>query len=131
MLMSDHERTPDHLEVRDLERARCLLTQGLWLQQTATPLPPTVQPALDWGMEIASGGQPLPPIGFVADLGRAALRLREPSAAAREAQALPGLPAGLLRVYEDHVLGRLYGDGTFERASDALMRYQGRDQARG
>src|SRR5262249_8635385 len=42
-----------------------------------------------------------------------------------------GLPAGLVRTYEDHVLGKLYADWHFERASDAVRRYQGRDQDRG
>jgi hypothetical protein len=41
------------------------------------------------------------------------------------------LPIHLLRTYEDHVLGKLYADWTFSRASDALRRYKGRDQARG
>jgi hypothetical protein len=37
----------------------------------------------------------------------------------------------LLRGYEDHVLGKIFADATFDRAADALRRYQGRDQARG
>jgi hypothetical protein len=37
----------------------------------------------------------------------------------------------LARTYEDHVLGKLYADFHFERATDALRRYQGRDRARG
>src|SRR5439155_21164744 len=32
---------------------------------------------------------------------------------------------------EDHVLGKLYADWTFERASDALRRYQGKDRVKG
>src|SRR5262249_16701531 len=42
-----------------------------------------------------------------------------------------GLPAGLVRTYEDYVLGKLYADWHFERAADALRRYEGRDQDRG
>ena len=38
----------------------------------------------------------------------------------------------LVRTYEDHVLGKIYADWTFSRASDALRHYaKGRDQARG
>ena len=44
---------------------------------------------------------------------------------------MPVLPISLLRTYEDHVLGKLYADWTFSRASDALRRYKGRDRARG
>src|SRR5262249_42280253 len=41
------------------------------------------------------------------------------------------VPPGLLRSYEDYVLGKIYVDWTFARASDALRRLQGRDRARG
>ena len=33
---------------------------------------------------------------------------------------IPGLPAGLARTYEDHVLGKFYADGSFSRTADAL-----------
>jgi hypothetical protein len=35
------------------------------------------------------------------------------------------------RTYEDHVLGKLYADWRFERAGDALRKYQGRDRVKG
>jgi len=85
---------------------------------------------LEWAMEIAAGGQPLPPVGFVADLGHVAYGL-DRGRAAREVVEAPGWPANLARSYEDHFLGKLYADWTFERAVDALRRYAGRDQARG
>src|SRR6185312_15745102 len=50
---------------------------------------------------------------------------------AREVPPASVLPINLLRTYEDHVLGKFYADWTFSRASDALRRYKGRDQARG
>ena len=37
----------------------------------------------------------------------------------------------IIRQYEDYVLGKLYADMSFERASDALSRYEGRDQRKG
>ena len=49
----------------------------------------------------------------------------------KEPLHVPGWPPALGRTYEDHVLGKLYADWTFERASDALRRYQGKDRARG
>src|SRR5262249_46611702 len=49
-----------------------------------------------------------------------------------EQVSVPNLPMNLVRTYEDHVLGKIYADYTFTRASDALRHYpKGRDQARG
>jgi hypothetical protein len=107
-------------EIRNADDARAFALFGV---------PPARQRlALEWALEIASAGQPLPPAAFVADLGFAALGQEREDRQVREAM---GLPAGLARAYEDHVLGKLYADATFERAGDALRRYQGRDQARG
>jgi hypothetical protein len=44
---------------------------------------------------------------------------------------VPGFPHGLLRSYEDYVLGKVLADPACDRAADALRRYEGRDQARG
>jgi hypothetical protein len=119
------------IELRDLEAARRYVVEGLWLQRAVKPSAATVKDALGWAMEIASGGHPLPPVGFVADVGHVAFgadaehRLKEPL-------HVPGWPPNLGRQYEDHVLGRLYADWTFERASDALRRYQvGKERTRG
>jgi hypothetical protein len=118
-------------ELRDPEEARRFLAQGLWWQRVAPPSAATVRPALEWALEVASSGQPLPPVGFVADLGHAAFGSDWESRPAKESAAPPSLPINLVRTYEDHVLGKLYADWTFGRAGDALRRYQGRDRARG
>jgi hypothetical protein len=118
-------------ELRNPEEARTFLLQGLWLQRVLAVTPPSVKPALEWALEVASGGHPLPPIGFVADLGHVAFGGDWESKARREDRVVHGLPPGLARTYEDHVLGKVYGDWTFARASDALRRYHGRDRARG
>ena len=55
--------------IRDSFDARRLLVQGLWWQRVLPPTAATVRPVLSWAKEAASGGQALPPIGFVADLG--------------------------------------------------------------
>jgi hypothetical protein len=117
--------------LRDPELAQRYLLQGLWLQRAIAPTAATVKPALEWALEIAGGGQPLPPVGFVADLGHAAFGADREVRAPRDLATIPGLPPGLARTYEDHVLGKVYADWTFERASDALRRYQGRDRVRG
>lgn len=118
--------------IRDSFDARRFLAQGLWWQRVLPPTAATVRAALTWAKELASGGQPLPPIGFVADLGHAALGDDWDARPGREQVSVPNLPMNLIRTYEDHVLGKIYADHTFTRASDALHKYpKGRDQARG
>ncbi len=120
------------LIIRNSFDARRLLVQGLWWQRVLPPTAATVRTILTWVKEIASGGQPLPPIGFVADLGHVALGEDWESRSGRESINVPNLPINLIRTYEDHVLGKIYADWTFSRASDALRHYpKGRDQARG
>jgi hypothetical protein len=119
-------------ELRDLDEARRYVLQGLWWQRVVPPAAATVRQALEWAKVIVANGQPLPPIGFVADLGHVALGMDWETRSNRPAVTVPGLPINLVRTYEDHVLGKVYADWTFARASDALRRYdKGRDQARG
>ncbi len=120
----------DIVELRHPDAARAYLLQGLWLQQSVRPAAATVKPVLEWAMEIAASGQPLPPVGLVADLGHVAFGL-DGGRSTRHPVEVPGWPSTLARSYEDHFLGKVYADWTFERASDALRRYTGRDQAKG
>lgn len=120
----------DPIELRDLDAARRYILDGLLLQRAIKPTANTVKRALEWAMEIASGGHPLPPVGFVADVGNVALGV-DSEQRAREAQPVPGWPPALGRTYEDHVLGKLYADWTFERAGDALRKYKDKDRVRG
>jgi hypothetical protein len=117
-------------ELRDLDEARLFLAEGLWLQRVRTPTAAMVRPALRWALEVASAGHPLPPVGFLADLGHAALGADWEAKSGREAVQVHGLPPGLMRTYEDYVLGKLYADWTFARASDVLRRFQGEDRER-
>jgi hypothetical protein len=115
-------------ELRDLDEARRFLLQGLWLQRVLPPGPATVRPALEWCLEIASAGRPLPPTGFVADAGHVAFGLDEEVKARRDDPPVPGVPPGLLRAYEDHVLGKLYGDWSFAEAGECLRAYKKADE---
>jgi vWA domain found in the FtsH ternary systems/N-terminal helical region fused to the FtsH ternary system vWA domain len=117
--------------LRDSDEAQRFLLQGLWLQRAVPPTAATVRHVLEWAIEIAGGGQPLPPVGVIADLGHAAFGADQDSRASPQPLAVPGLPPSLMRTYEDHVLGKVYSDWSFERASDAMRRLQGRDRARG
>jgi hypothetical protein len=118
------------IELRDLDAARRYILEGLWLQRALKTTAKTVKPALEWAMEIASGGQPLPPIGFVSDIGNVAFGI-DPDQRLKEAFPVPGWPPALGRSYEDHVLGKLYADWTFERAGDALRKYKDKERVRG
>ena len=118
-------------ELRDQAEARRFVAQGLWLQRATPPRAATVRPALGWLMELAAGGEPLPPVALVADVGHLVLGRGREGGGPRDLPAVPGWPAGLIRAYEDHVLGRLDADPTVARAADALGRYKGRDRARG
>ena len=121
----------ESVELRDSEDARRYILQGLWLQRVARPSVATVRPALAWALEIAASGHALPPIGFVADLGHLVFGLDRQLQFGKEPLEVPGWPHTLARSYEDHVLGKAFADWSFERGTDALRRYAGRDQAKG
>ncbi|MCU0703950.1 MAG: hypothetical protein MUF18_08245 [Fimbriiglobus sp.] len=118
------------VELRDPDAAREYLTQGLWLQRVLKPTAATVKAALTSALHIASGDQPLPPLGFVGDIGAVAFGT-EGGKWSKQLPEIPGWPHTLTRAYEDHLLGKLFADWTFERASDALRRYSEADQGKG
>src|SRR3954464_6209124 len=105
----------DPIVLRDPEEARRFLLQGLWFQRAMHPGAATVPHALEWALIIADAGQPLPPTGVVADLGHVALGRDRESRSRKDPVQIPGIPPSLMRTYEDHVLGKIYADWTFER----------------
>jgi hypothetical protein len=118
------------VELRDLDTARRFVLEGFWLQRAMKPVASQVRAILEWTLEIAGSGHPLPPTGFIADVGHVAFGT-DWGHRHKETFQIPGWPPNLARTYEDHVLGKLYADWTFERAGDALRRYQGRDRIKG
>src|SRR5688572_149715 len=106
-------------ELRNLDKARRFVAEGLWLQRAVPPTAESVRQALGWAMEVAGSGHPLPPVGFVSDLGHVALGA-DAGHRPRHPLEVPGWPPTLARQYEDHVLGKLYADWAFERAGNAL-----------
>src|SRR5688572_11404951 len=120
----------DPIELRDLDAARRYVSEGLWLQRAMKPTAATVRPVLEWAMAVASGGHPLPPIGFIADVGHVAFGT-DAGTRAKDLPPVPGWPPAVARQYEDYVLGKLYTDWTFERAGDALRAFDGPDRTRG
>ncbi len=118
-------------ELRDPEEARHYIYQSLWLQRAMQPTALSVRPALSWALEVASEGIPLPPVGFIADLGAVAFGMDWEARTNRQPLILPGLPPHLLPTYEDHVLGKIYADWSFTHAAEAMRCYaEGRDRAR-
>ncbi len=120
----------DPIELRDLDVAKRYVLEGLWLQRAVKPSAATVRATLEWAMEVASSGHPLPPIGFIADVGHVALGA-DAEHRLKDSLHVPGWPPHLARTYEDHVLGKFYADWMFERAGDALRKYQGKDRTKG
>lgn len=131
-------------EIRDPLQARQHVLQSLWLSRHVALSERSVSRTLDWCVEIASEGAPLPLSGFVCDVGHIALgTLREPDAklantvsgarrdTASQFDQMSYWDAADARKYEDYVLGKLYADMMFERGADALLRFQGRDRSRG
>jgi vWA domain found in the FtsH ternary systems/N-terminal helical region fused to the FtsH ternary system vWA domain len=121
------------IEIRDLDAARAFLGQGLWLHRVVAPSAATVRPALEQALEIVAGGHSLPPVGFIGDLCTIVFEIGRESAGrpGRDLGSVSGLPAGLVRRYEDLVLGKFYTDWTFDRAADVLRHLAGRDRRRG
>jgi hypothetical protein len=115
--------------LRDPVEAQRFLIQGLCLQRATPPVAGTVKHILEWSLEIAAGGQPLLPLGVIADFGHTAYGTDRGGRGQRDFPTIHGLPPTLMRAYEDHVLGKIYSDWSFERASDAMRRFQGRDRS--
>jgi hypothetical protein len=118
------------VELRDPEAARRFLIQGIWLQRVRRPAGSTIRPVWDFSLAIAAAGDPLPPIGFVADFAHVLLDTENSSLPAPVAVSA-GFPASLARKYEDYVLGKIFADRTVDRAADVVRRVQGWDRARG
>lgn len=119
----------DPVELRNADEAKQYLTEGIWLQRISKPNINNMRFGLECALEATSAGHPIPPLGFIVDLGHVAFA-NDQNFRNNKEEAI-GLPVGLARTYEDQVLGKLYSDYQFERSCDAVRRYQGRDKAKG
>lgn len=106
------------LELREPQAVRRYVLTGLWLARGTVVTAERATAALRWLLMLANQGHAIPPAGFLVDLGALALGGHEPATSASD---LPSLDPGLLRRYEDYVLGKLYADLSFERAADAVL----------
>ncbi len=114
------------MEFGDPELTRRFVLESLLFQCVQRPRPARVHAVLAWCFEAAHEGVALPPAGVVADVGHLVFGEVPPDEPEPDEAKPPGpeyLPTTLVRQYEDLVLGKLYGDRSFDRAADALRRY--------
>ncbi|MDG1872287.1 MAG: hypothetical protein P8J27_00140 [Mariniblastus sp.] len=116
-------------DLRDPEKARRYVLEGLLFSAATSITENTVHDSLSWAMEIVSEGTPLPCLGLVADIGLIATG-QNSAASKNDFDAQIQLDRVLIRQYEDYVLGKIFADSSFERASEALAKYEARDRRR-
>lgn len=119
------------VEVRESDTVRKYVLQGLWLRSLGSVSTDNVSQTLDWLMNLAASDEPVPPAGIVTDVSQLIFGHAAEFVARNSDQSEGFLPDELRGPYEDYVLGKLYADGTFERGSTAVCRYQGNDRIRG
>lgn len=110
-------------EISQLDKARLTLLQGL-CRQTVPPYGiRAVRAALTWCDAVLAAGSPLPPAGFVADLGCTVLAgdvELSPQVCAIDSAVWP---AAQRRCYDDYVVAKLYADPAFAKAVTAISGY--------
>ncbi|MDP6443876.1 MAG: hypothetical protein QGG36_27685 [Pirellulaceae bacterium] len=113
-------------ELVDVDDARDYIEQSLTLSRTSPADSSARRHALLWVQEAVSVGAESPPIGFVADIGNIAIG-RE-TAGMLNARPPDRWNPAQIRLYDDYVLGKIYADPSFQRAADAVAKYQGRQR---
>lgn len=114
------------VELRDSDAAKMYLIQGVWLQRLSPTTAESIKRPLACALSLAAADCAVPPAGFVADVIR--LALGERISGRLQTIIQNDLPPEKVRAYEDYVLGKLYADASFERASVAICRYEEADR---
>lgn len=114
-------------DLRDPDQTRRLLVQGVWLSRVRPPSAATLRTTIRYALEVVSAGHPMPPPGFIADLGNLLFDTEWATRSQRELPTLPNVSPSLICSYEDRVLGKFDSDQRFGRAVDALRRL-GKDE---
>ena len=112
-------------EIRDPIAARKYVASGLCLMRGGKLGGEAVYSALVWAHRMASDGNPLPAVGFLADVGRSAISSERDRTSRGE---LLGIDSTITRRYDDYVIGKLRSDLSFEKAADAAAYYQDEDR---
>lgn len=116
-------------EIRDLAVARNYLIQSIHFQRASTAEPHTLPLLFKAALELASTGEPLPPIGFIGDVIHVMLGTNRNIS--KDHAPVAGWLNHQSRAYEDYVVGKLNADWTIERAADALRQYSKDERPRG
>ena len=117
------------IELRDRDEVRTFLLQGLTLQRVVSPTVEVIVDGLRWASAIASNGQPLLPLGVIADVGHF-LTGQHLGATGPSKHEAENWPQTLIRSYEDYFLSKIYSDWNLERASDVVLGLDDEDQAK-
>lgn len=120
----------DPVELRDLDAARKFVLQSALLQRVVEPRSGGLRAALEWSLVIAASGQPLPPVGFVGDLGHFLCGADLDWRPRRRSTDNAGMPPGVARAYEDYVLGQCVNDESLARAGVVVRRLDERLRGR-
>ena len=105
---------------RQYEWASRYLCESFWFQRYGQPQAQHVPDVLRWAHALSEEGLGVPSLGMLADIGHLAVRHVASERSAASTCDPRRLPSGLLRRYEDYVLGRLWSDRDFERAVAAV-----------
>jgi len=111
-------------ELRDPTDVRRFVAQGACLQRIA-PRVLRTSPPFWTGRSPSPGGVPLPPLGFVADVGH--MISRASTAMNVDPTPNPGCPRPGAHL-RGAVLGKLLADSTFERAGERSARTEARSR---
>jgi hypothetical protein len=118
------------VELRNLDEARRYVAESLHFARAVPLTAPLVKDTLGHALSIVSNGEPLVPLGFIADFSHAIFE-SQTGHRRTEPPAVPGWSATAARAYEDYVLGKITADWSIERAADALRRYNDDERPRG
>ena len=110
------------IEMRDTLQAREYLLEGLWLTRTLFIDDDSLPRILQWAMEISNEGSPLLPLGLIADIGQV-LTVGASAIPRSKLEPVPGVDPSIMRRYEDYVIGKVFADGSVERAGHGLLRH--------
>lgn len=116
-------------DLRDESTVLDWLAAGVACVREATADPARLTLWLDVLATIIGSGEPVPAFGMLADITSIATG-DVTTLARRSAVDRNPLPATLVRRYDDHVLGRLHVDATFQRGAAAVCRYQQAERVR-
>lgn len=115
-------------ELTSADDIQAYVLHGLCLMRSARWQPAIARPALQWILALASEGHPLPPPGFIADVGVIVTGMEGQLRGERNSTSTTQFSNA--RAYEDYVVSKIFADRSIDRASDAMRRITDKDRPR-